>query len=191
MPLTKPLPMRAHRAGHSALRRDAQLPGGIGARVQGDFRSAVAAARTATEEEPTNWRTWLALSRLEARTGDAEAALAAFREARRLNPRSPLIRRRVMHETEKDHDELSSLARASTAPKPGLQIALRSHLLAKAERRAPRPARLRLLIATYAASGATLLLIAAVGIAGAGRARPEVRPDRGAFTRIKQRAQAS
>ena len=59
--------------------------------LQGDFRSAVTAARTATEEEPTNWRTWLALSRLEARTGDADAALAAFREARSLNPRSPIF----------------------------------------------------------------------------------------------------
>jgi cytochrome c-type biogenesis protein CcmH/NrfG len=38
--------------------------------------------------EPTNWRTWATLSRLEARAGDVTAALADFRKARSLDPRS-------------------------------------------------------------------------------------------------------
>ncbi len=53
----------------------------------GRFGEAVAAAREATEREPTNWRMWLVLSRLEARNGDAEAAVEAFREAKSLFPR--------------------------------------------------------------------------------------------------------
>src|SRR5918995_1661279 len=35
----------------------------------GELPEAVEAAREATEKEPTNWRTWLAVSRLEAQTG--------------------------------------------------------------------------------------------------------------------------
>lgn len=59
--------------------------------LRGETGAAAAAARTATEEEPTNWRTWLVLSRLEARAGNAEASVAAYREARSLNPRSSLF----------------------------------------------------------------------------------------------------
>lgn len=59
--------------------------------LQGDLDGATAAARAATEDEPTNWRTWLTLSRLEAYRGDAEASVAAYREARSLNPRSALF----------------------------------------------------------------------------------------------------
>ncbi len=57
------------------------------------FDAAALAARTATREEPTNWRTWFVLARIEARRGDAPAALRALREARRLNPRSALFAR--------------------------------------------------------------------------------------------------
>ncbi len=35
---------------------------------RGDLPAALGAARVATEKEPTNWRTWFVLSRLEART---------------------------------------------------------------------------------------------------------------------------
>jgi O-Antigen ligase len=56
--------------------------------AQGRFSLAVAAAREATRAESTNWRTWLILSRLEARRGDARAAVQAYRRARALNPRS-------------------------------------------------------------------------------------------------------
>jgi hypothetical protein len=59
--------------------------------LEGDTASAAQAARRATREEPTNWRTWFILSRLEARTGDAEASVAAYRQARELNPLSPLF----------------------------------------------------------------------------------------------------
>ncbi|MDX6689259.1 MAG: hypothetical protein QOG15_716 [Solirubrobacteraceae bacterium] len=57
----------------------------------GSLVSAVAAAKAATADEPTNWRTWFVLARIEARRGQATAAVAALREAKRLNPRSPLL----------------------------------------------------------------------------------------------------
>lgn len=59
----------------------------------GQFSRAAAAARTATEKEPTNWRTWLILSRLEAQSGEPEAAVAAYTRARSLNPRSSIFDR--------------------------------------------------------------------------------------------------
>jgi len=59
----------------------------------GDLDAAASAARAATTDEPTNWRTWLVLSRIEAYRGRAGAAVAAYREARSLNPRSPLFAR--------------------------------------------------------------------------------------------------
>ena len=58
---------------------------------RGDLPAALAAARVASDKEPTNWRTWFVLSRLEARNGDARAAVEAYREAQSLNPRSPLF----------------------------------------------------------------------------------------------------
>jgi hypothetical protein len=57
----------------------------------GALRPAVTQARMATADEPTNWRTWLTRSRLEARAGGATASLASYRKAKRLNPRSPLF----------------------------------------------------------------------------------------------------
>ena len=59
--------------------------------VGGDLRSALAAARNATARAPTDSSTWLVLSRLEARTGHATAALADYRRARSLDPRSPIF----------------------------------------------------------------------------------------------------
>jgi hypothetical protein len=53
--------------------------------------AAASAARAATAEEPTNWRTWFVLARIEARRGSAAAAVDALRRAKRLNPRSPLL----------------------------------------------------------------------------------------------------
>jgi O-antigen ligase len=52
---------------------------------------AVAAARRSVRHEPTNWRTWLVLSRLEALAGRPQASVAAFRRARSLNPRSSIF----------------------------------------------------------------------------------------------------
>jgi hypothetical protein len=58
---------------------------------EGDLVRAAAAAGAATERGSTDWRTWLVLSRVEAERGRVEAAIAAYREARSLNPRSTLF----------------------------------------------------------------------------------------------------
>ena len=55
--------------------------------VMGRLGEAVAAAREATTKEPTNWRPWLVLSRLEAENGDPDASVRAFKEAQSLFPR--------------------------------------------------------------------------------------------------------
>lgn len=57
----------------------------------GELNGAVLAARVATTKEPTNWRTWLVLSRIEAERGHITASVRAFRRARALNPRSTLF----------------------------------------------------------------------------------------------------
>ena len=44
----------------------------------GDLEGAEAAAITATENEPTNWRTWLVLSRLQHKLGDAEGSIGVL-----------------------------------------------------------------------------------------------------------------
>jgi tetratricopeptide (TPR) repeat protein len=54
----------------------------------GDLAGAAAAARDATSRESTNWRTWLLLANLEAKRRQSKAALEAYDEAHRLNPRS-------------------------------------------------------------------------------------------------------
>jgi len=59
--------------------------------LQGDLGGALAAARAATQKEATNWRTWLVLSQLEAQAGNTAESVAAYREARSLNPRSALF----------------------------------------------------------------------------------------------------
>lgn len=52
---------------------------------------AVAAARAAADNEATNWRTWIVLSRLEARAGNPQEAVDAYRRARTLNPSSAIF----------------------------------------------------------------------------------------------------
>lgn len=59
--------------------------------LRGELAPAAAAAREATSRESTNWRTWFVLSRIEAERGRPNAAVAAYREARTLNPKSPLL----------------------------------------------------------------------------------------------------
>lgn len=59
--------------------------------LDGRLGRARAAAVRATEEEKTNWRTWFVLARVEAELGNADASLEAFREAKRLNPRSVIF----------------------------------------------------------------------------------------------------
>lgn len=75
------------------------IPGAAGPRLQqalvleqlGDLAAAASAAQAATEREETNWRPWLVLSRLEARRGNAAAAVLAFDRAKALNPHSFLF----------------------------------------------------------------------------------------------------
>jgi O-Antigen ligase len=57
----------------------------------GALGPAAAAARAATAEEPTNWRTWLVLARVDARRGAGRSAIEALRRARELNPYSTLL----------------------------------------------------------------------------------------------------
>ena len=59
--------------------------------AQGDFDAASEVAEQATDREPTNWRTWLVLFRIEAERGNADAALRLYRKARALNPYSELF----------------------------------------------------------------------------------------------------
>ena len=60
---------------------------------QDRLAAAGAAAAAAAEREPTNWRNWLVLARIEAERGRAGRAVADYRRARSLNPRSPIFRR--------------------------------------------------------------------------------------------------
>lgn len=60
---------------------------------QGRLDPAAAATREATEKEPNEWRNWLVLSRIEAERGRSAGAIAAYREARSLNPLNPIFRR--------------------------------------------------------------------------------------------------
>jgi tetratricopeptide (TPR) repeat protein len=49
--------------------------------------------RRAIDAEPSNWRHWFLLARLEAQAGRGSAAVAALAEARRLNPFGEPFRR--------------------------------------------------------------------------------------------------
>ena len=57
----------------------------------GDLPGAARALRAATAADPTDWRLWLTLSRVEAEQGRAAASVSAYRTARSLNPRSVLF----------------------------------------------------------------------------------------------------
>jgi hypothetical protein len=57
----------------------------------GALDEAVAAAKSATTEEPTNWRTWVVLARLEARRGHYAQGVDAYERAKALNPLSNLF----------------------------------------------------------------------------------------------------
>jgi O-antigen ligase/polysaccharide polymerase Wzy-like membrane protein len=61
--------------------------------LMGDLPAAEAAARAAVDRESTNWRLWLVLSRIAAENGRADAAVAAYKEARALNPRGESFQR--------------------------------------------------------------------------------------------------
>lgn len=59
----------------------------------GDLQGARRRAAQAIERDPVDWRLRLVDARLATKAGDIPAARAALREARRLNPRSPALRR--------------------------------------------------------------------------------------------------
>jgi hypothetical protein len=59
---------------------------------QGRLGPAEVAALGAVHREPQEWRSWVVLSRLQAEQGNATEALASYRKAKMLNPRSSLFR---------------------------------------------------------------------------------------------------
>ena len=59
---------------------------------QGSIRAGEKAAIGAVHREPHEWRSWVVLSRLQAEQGNAAQALASYRKAKMLNPRSSLFR---------------------------------------------------------------------------------------------------
>lgn len=56
------------------------------------YGAAAAAARHAVRDEPQGWTNWLALSSVDAESGDAKGALYAYRRAKAMNPESRLFR---------------------------------------------------------------------------------------------------
>jgi tetratricopeptide (TPR) repeat protein len=58
---------------------------------QGQLGRAAADARAAIRREPTNSRHWLVLASIEAGRGNTQAALNAFRQAKRLRPRAAVF----------------------------------------------------------------------------------------------------
>jgi hypothetical protein len=65
-------------------------------------------------------------------------------------------------------DVAASLRSGRPVPRAGFRGELRSQLLARSPRASMARGRLRLLIAAHAVSGAVLLAVVAVGVAGAG-----------------------
>jgi O-Antigen ligase len=58
---------------------------------EGEYGPAETAAVTATEREPTNWQTWLLLSRIEAQNERPGPAIRDYQRARTLNPGSAVF----------------------------------------------------------------------------------------------------
>lgn len=52
----------------------------------GDLEAARHQARRATEDEPVNWRNWLVLSRIEAKSGRVDDSVTHFRIMMSLRP---------------------------------------------------------------------------------------------------------
>jgi hypothetical protein len=57
----------------------------------GRLPAAEAAARAAAARAPDDWRPWFVVARISTARGRTNAAVAAFRRARALNPNSPLL----------------------------------------------------------------------------------------------------
>ncbi len=60
---------------------------------QGSYAAAAAQARAATRREPTNWRNWLVLTRLEVEAGHPRAAVQGYRRAASLDPDNSLFQK--------------------------------------------------------------------------------------------------
>jgi hypothetical protein len=58
---------------------------------RGEVEEGVALATDAATKEPTNWRIWLTLSRLQVANGEPRESVESYERARSLNPRSTLI----------------------------------------------------------------------------------------------------
>jgi hypothetical protein len=58
----------------------------------GNFTAASVKARAAIGDASTDWSAWLVLSRIEAERGNPQAAIAAYRHARSLDPRNPIFK---------------------------------------------------------------------------------------------------
>jgi hypothetical protein len=56
-----------------------------------DYDAAASRARAAARLEPTNWRPWFILARVEAERGEARAAVDALRRARAVRPTSSVL----------------------------------------------------------------------------------------------------
>jgi hypothetical protein len=73
------------------------------------------------------------------------------------------------HEDMNEHEGLiRRLERERPVPAPGFRGRLRRHLLGSAGERHVAPAGIRRLVFAYAGSGTALLLVALLGVAGAG-----------------------
>jgi tetratricopeptide (TPR) repeat protein len=57
----------------------------------GDYQGARSAAIKATQNERTNWQTWIILSRIESELGNGRAALADFARAHTMDPEGALF----------------------------------------------------------------------------------------------------
>jgi Flp pilus assembly protein TadD len=64
----------------------------------GELRAAQVDLRRAIERSRLDWRPWLLLARVEAKRGNVERALTAYRTARRLRPASPFVRQGTFNE---------------------------------------------------------------------------------------------
>jgi hypothetical protein len=60
---------------------------------QGSYAAAGVQARAATRREPTNWRNWLVLTRLEVEAGHARTAVRDYRRAASLDPDNSLFQK--------------------------------------------------------------------------------------------------
>jgi Tfp pilus assembly protein PilF len=59
--------------------------------LAGDVEGARRAADDALRRDRHDWRVWLVVARLAVKDGDVGTAREALRQARNLNPRSPLF----------------------------------------------------------------------------------------------------